>query len=135
MKIYLAGPINASTDAEANDWREYVSSRLPNSWTVYNPMDRDYRGKEDEEYKAIVEADMEDVGNSDVLFAYCPKPSVGTSMEVFIAYTMKKRVIVVVPGDGPISPWLRYHASFLAPSLDDAIAWLSSEDVFREATD
>lgn len=120
MRTYLAGPIAGRTDDEANSWREYAAARLSD---VANPMVRDYRGREDENVADIVEGDKDDIEGAECLLAYCPKPSVGTSMEVLYAWDRGIRVVVVVP-DGPVSPWLRYHSHFLATSLDVAIAWI-----------
>jgi hypothetical protein len=121
MKVYLCGPINGCTDAECNDWRSYAKSRLPDT---LDPMRRDYRGREAESVNEIVELDKRDVAASDVILANCPKPSVGTSMEVFLAWQQGKIVIAVA--QEPVSPWLRYHSTKIAPTIKDAIDWLES---------
>lgn len=108
--VYLAGPINGCTDAEMFDWREDMEARLY-GLEILSPADRDYRGKEDESVQEIVEADKADIDASDIVIAYCPKPSVGTSMEVLYAWERGKYVIVYAPPGAPVSPWLRYHAS------------------------
>jgi hypothetical protein len=56
---------------------------------VLDPMDRDYRGKEDESVKDIVEGDKADIDWADAVIAYCPKPSVGTSMEVLYCWAIR----------------------------------------------
>jgi hypothetical protein len=68
MKIYLCGPINRCTDDEAMAWREWfkggrvISSpegmlfrepRLAGAEYV-DPMDRDCRDREHEDYREIV---------------------------------------------------------------------------------
>lgn len=121
MKVYLAGPINGATDEEANGWRTRAKALLPD---VLDPMDRDYRGKEDESVKDIVEGDKRDIDASDAAIAYCPKPSVGTSMEVLYCwkpYGQSKPCIVVVPPGSPCSPWLRYHATAVVETIEDAV--------------
>jgi nucleoside 2-deoxyribosyltransferase len=107
--VYLAGPINGCTDAEALDWRDDMTRRL-NGFNVISPMTRDYRGKESESVEEIVEGDKADIDGSDIVIAFCPKPSVGTSMEVFYAFEIGKIVIVYAPPGAPISPWLKYHS-------------------------
>jgi hypothetical protein len=47
---------------------------------------------------------------------------VGTSMEVLYAWERGKRIIVVCREDAVISSWLRYHATHLAHSFDEALA-------------
>lgn len=107
--IYLAGPINGCTDNEMHDWRNDMTARL-HGFNILTPVVRDYRGKEDESVEDIVTGDKADIDNSDIIIAYCPKPSVGTSMEVLYAWERGKHVIVYAPPGSPVSPWLRYHS-------------------------
>lgn len=118
--IYLCGPINGCTDAEAKDWRDFVKRRAP-QFNYLNPMRRDYRGKEAEAVNEIVTLDKIDIANSHALLVNYDKPSVGTSMEVYIAFSTGKLVVVVARPDAVISPWLRYHSHAIDHSFDDAI--------------
>lgn len=118
MTVYLAGPINGCTDAEAYDWRDDMTHRL-SGFEILSPMARDYRGKEDESVEEIVEGDKADIDASDIIIAFCPKPSVGTSMEVFYAWERGKTVIVYAPGDAPVSPWLRYHSTAIYRTAEE----------------
>ena len=117
--IYLCGPINGCTDQECRDWREYVKARWGGK--CIDPMVRDYRGREAEAYREIVELDKIDVAEADILLVNYDKPSVGTSMEIIYAWQLGKRVIVVCREGVAISPWLRYHAHHLARSFDEAL--------------
>ena len=120
MKVYLAGPIFEMTDAEANDWRDYVTEKL-NCQTL-NPMARDYRGSEMDNAKAIVEDDKLDIMMSDIVLVYYGphKPgSMGTAMEILFAWEQNKEVFVVLDAD-KFSPWLAYHASWIAKDLDES---------------
>jgi nucleoside 2-deoxyribosyltransferase len=132
VKVYLAGPINGATDEEANGWRTEVKAFLPD---VLDPMDRDYRGVEDANTRAIVEGDKADIDACDAVIAYCPKPSVGTSMEVLYAWGSKygrhKPCVVVVPEGSPISPWLRYHATEVVTGVGEAVRVLLELPVSR----
>lgn len=119
--IYLCGPINGCTDAEANDWREHVKALAP-QFAYLNPMRRDYRGKEAESVNEIVTLDKIDIANSHALLVNYDKPSVGTSMEVYIAFSTGKLVVVVTRPDAIISPWLRYHSHAIEHSFGDGIA-------------
>lgn len=119
IKPYLCGPINGCTDSEAMDWRHDISLHFPES---IDPMVRDYRGREHEDYREIVDLDKRDVRNCDVVLVNYVKPSVGTSMEVFYAWTIGKPVIVWCAEDASISPWLRYHSTTFVHTIDDAIA-------------
>lgn len=125
-KVYLCGPINGCTDAQAKDWREYVKTRLPNT---LDPMRRDYRGREMECVNEIVELDKIDVMKSDVLLVNYDKPSVGTSMEVLYAFERGKAVVVVARPDATVSPWLRYHSHAIVHSFDEAIEFIGEMEV------
>jgi nucleoside 2-deoxyribosyltransferase len=118
MSIYLCGPINGCTDAEANDWRSEVKKHFSDT---IDPMVRDYRGKEAESYREIVDLDKRDVRNADVILVNYDKPSVGTSMEVFYAWTLGKPIVVWCRPGTVISPWLRYHSTIILHSLPDVI--------------
>lgn len=119
MKVYLCGPINGCTDAEANDWRTVAKSHFPGA---IDPMVRDYRGKEATNYREIVDLDKRDVRAADVVLVNYDKPSVGTSMEVFYAWTIGKPVVIWCRPDATISPWLRYHSTAFARSMAEVVA-------------
>jgi hypothetical protein len=122
--LYLCGPINGCTDHEAKDWREGVKSAWAGS--CIDPMKRDYRGKELESFREIVELDKIDVARCDVVLVNYDKPSVGTSMEILFAWQIGKMVVTVARSDAVISPWLRYHSHHIAPSFVDALAFIGA---------
>lgn len=123
MKVYLCGPINGCTDEECKDWRDAIKKTIGEDHTL-DPMRRDYRGVEDEKYEEIVEGDLDDIKDCDVLLVNAPSASWGTAMEIREAFLQQKPIIVVHPVGMRISPWLRYHASKLFTTFDDAVAWL-----------
>jgi nucleoside 2-deoxyribosyltransferase len=123
MKAYLCGPINGCTDEECKDWREAAKLCLPDT---LDPMRRDYRGRESQSYKEIVEGDKDDIRESDVLLVNYDKPSVGTSMEIYFAWLLGKPIIVVARPETVISPWLRYHSTKIVNSFEEAF----SDEVF-----
>jgi nucleoside 2-deoxyribosyltransferase len=116
VKVYLAGPINGRTDDEAHGWRDEFMEKLP-QYEYLDPMVRDYRGREDVAYAEIVELDKADILTADAIVAYCWQPSWGTAMELLFAWENGIPVIVVVPADVRVSPWLRYHSYRVVPSL------------------
>lgn len=118
--IYLCGPINGCTDEECKDWRELVKAIWPG--TCIDPMRRDYRGREADSVREIVELDKIDVSKADAILVSCDKPSWGTAMEVIYAWQIGKPVVVVCPEGMSISPWLRYHSHAIEHSYADAVA-------------
>lgn len=129
--IYLCGPINGCTDEECKDWREFVKSRWEGP--TLDPMRRDYRGREDESVREIVELDKIDVANSDVILVNYDRPSVGTSMEILYAWERGKMVVVVAAPDQRISPWLRYHSHKIASSFGEALGFVRSATQFSDS--
>ena len=127
--VYLAGPIHGKSDAEAMDWREQATRALGKlGYNTLNPMDRDYRGREGEKgiKDLIVEGDKEDILNSEIIFAYVPSPSAGTSMEILFAHERGKMVISVVPDPRKTSPWIHYHSDEIVASFGEAMDILRS---------
>lgn len=122
--LYLCGAINGCTDAEAMDWREATKKELAGVYNLLDPMRRDYRGREDQCVEEIVAGDLEDIAASDILLVAAERPSWGTAMECFHAWRTGKKVVVVC--SGRVSPWLRYHATRVCPSLWGAWSLLKS---------
>lgn len=135
--VYLAGGINGLSDSDANDWRAEAKRLLPREIGVLDPMSRDYRGKEAENVKAIVDGDLADINSCDAIVAYCPRASWGTAMEIHYASTTGKYVaagvgdkrvtlgmrliVAIVPEGTPVSPWLRHHADVVVGTLQEAV--------------
>jgi len=117
MKVYLCGPIQGCTDAEANDWRTAVKQRFSQA---VDPMRRDYRGKQLSNYREIVDLDKRDIRGSDALLVKYDKPSVGTSMEVMYAWERGIPVVVWCDPGVVLSPWLLYHSTAVVYTLDGA---------------
>lgn len=131
MKVYLGGPINGCTDAEAHGWRDAVKAVLDEAGIPWcDPMERDYRGREMEPgiAEAIVENDKADIDSCDTLLMNCPKPSVGTSMEGLYGWEGGHRVIWVLPEGATPSPWQVYHGEIAeVSSVEDVARGLVAE--------
>lgn len=127
--VYLCGPINGCTDAQAADWREAVKTALAGRYDIKDPMNRDYRGRESEPEipEQIVEADKADIRESDIVLAMARRPSWGTAMEILYADEHGKTVLAI--NDAPtISPWLACHSSRVFSTLGGALVHLIRED-------
>lgn len=112
MATYLAGPIAGCTLAEKHDWRIVATERLgdvidPTGWT-----------------ENVVALDKAAIRKSEAVLAYCPKPTVGTTMEIMYAYQIGKPVIVVVPKGVEISPWILCHATAVCWEVGTACSLL-----------
>ena len=125
--IYLAGPIFGCVDEECDDWRQFVKIELSGKYRFLDPMRNDYRGQNIsslETAKRIVDGDKHDILSSDVLLANCYKPSVGTSMEILLAWEALIPRVVIIPTFPNVSPWLVYHATIIFSSIGQATDYL-----------
>lgn len=122
-RIYLAGPIAGTTDAQMNDWRRAAAAMLAPA-EVLDPAERDFRHAEmtDEVVRTIVEGDLADIDTCGVLLANVWQIGVGTSMELIYAHRTGVPTVVVVPELRGVSPWIRYHATVLTTDLAEACA-------------
>jgi hypothetical protein len=116
MRAYLAGPIADCTDEVVFGWREDLKQRMPSVHFV-DPTTRDFRGQRIHNPAEVIEPDKADIDSCDTLIAYCPFPTVGTSMEVLYAWQAGKRVLIYAPAGAPVSPWLRYHSEAVFDSV------------------
>ena len=116
---YLCGGINGLSDADCRDWRESVKSVLVTD--TLDPMRRDYRGREDESVRDIVEGDIRDIRQSQFVLANVIRPSWGTAMEIYYAWSIHVPVIAWSGDAARISPWLRYHCTSIHPALGAAV--------------
>ena len=123
MRIYLAGPINGCSDAECKDWRAAAKSLHAD---CLDPMDRDYRGKEDQSVREIVEGDKADIDNCDAVLVMYEKPSIGTSMEILYAWQKQKPVAILNATRQRLSPWLIYHSQAQYFEIAAAIEYLKT---------
>lgn len=128
MKIYLLGPINGCSDAEAKNWRDYLTSQLAAlGHTVLDPMRRDYRGREMEPGIAdeIVLGDEQDCQDCDMGIRFAPKPSEGSAQEnYFLFRVLKKPVVTIVPEGAARSPWLTRHCTALVTTEREAVDYV-----------
>lgn len=120
--VYLCGGIHGLSDGECQDWRAVAKDRLP---LTLDPMRRDYRGREDACVAEIVEQDLEDICNSNIVLVNAVRPSWGTAMELVYARNAGKQIVAFVTAGAPVSPWLRYHCSYICSTLDAALDAIS----------
>jgi nucleoside 2-deoxyribosyltransferase len=122
--IYLCGPIHGKHDSDCRVWRERVKELLAEhyhtfKYEILDPMDRDYRGLEQGNEAAIVNADLGDIDASDFVIVNASEPSWGTAMEVFYSKLAEKVVIAFSEGD-ITSPWLKHHVTHVCKTVEAA---------------
>ena len=126
MIAYLAGPIDNCTYEECTGWRIKLAEELATiGIEVRDPTHR--MASKIGNIPLIVEGDKREIDKSDIVIAYTPFPSVGTSMEIMYTYLQGKPIYVVSdPGDGglrqdELSPWIIYHATRIFRTFDELL--------------
>jgi len=128
LTIYLAGPIQGKTDIECKGWRDEIKDIYGLSYKLLDPMDRDYRGREDRCFREIVENDKRDIMRSDILLVNWTMPgTAGTAMEIHFAHLLKIPVVVFVNEGDKISPWIKYHSKAITTSRTGAMEYIRKQ--------
>ncbi|RPI78030.1 MAG: hypothetical protein EHM45_07040, partial [Desulfobacteraceae bacterium] len=65
--IYLSGPIMDEHEGHAREWRIAAKALLAASFTVLDPMRRNFRDREIDSANEIVEFDLQDVRDADII--------------------------------------------------------------------
>jgi nucleoside 2-deoxyribosyltransferase len=118
MKIYLAGPINDCSIDEMTEWRDAMINAFPEH-IFLNPVDFHFRPDEyAKHYKQIVKGDLRLIEMADVVVANLPRPSIGTSMEIWYAASIGVPVLLI---SNIQHPWLLYTATCVVEDLASAI--------------
>jgi nucleoside 2-deoxyribosyltransferase len=124
--IYLCGPIMEESTGQALEWRKIAAKKLEKSFTLLDPMRRNFKDREVDSANEIVEFDLQDIRNADILLVNYSKPSIGTAMEVFYAANnLQKFVVAFSPFDFKnCSPWMVRYCTKILPTLNAAISYI-----------
>jgi hypothetical protein len=112
--VYLSGPMHNIPD-NGKGWRQDLITKYTD-FTFLDPTRHEIQDV------SVVELDETDIKKSDGLIANVWVPSVGTSMEIYLAFTTGKLVVVVTPDLQSL--WLTAHCHFMTTSLDDGMRFL-----------
>jgi hypothetical protein len=112
--IYASGPMHNVPDS-GRGWRQDLIKKYTD-FTFLDPTRHDIQDV------SVVELDKTDIEKSDALIANVWVPSVGTSMEIYLAFTTGKLVVVVTPDLENL--WLAAHCHYMTTSMDEALQFL-----------
>lgn len=105
------------SEEEKAGWREYCKSLGKSKYKFEDPLDRPYDGTN---LREIVDGDKRAIRKSDIFLVNFYKPSVGTAMEILLAYQLDLDVHAVVKDENlELSPWLIYHVHHIHSSFED----------------
>lgn len=131
-RIYLAGPIQHVQD-NGKGWRGWLKSEKNNEgYEWVDPLDKyDTMDEAEDEWtnEDIVEDDLNLIAGCDgILTHWSLSPTAGTPMEVFFQarYTAGPVVVQTTLHESDISPWIDYHADFIAESFEEALDYMDS---------
>lgn len=125
LKIYQCGPMAGCTEEEMHGWRDKLKKDYPDI-TWLDPCDRAYVHQQ---WRKLVDDDIQDINNADYILAYYWKTGSGSAMELaYNHYVARKPSVVVVPEFKVVSPWVRYHADYLVENFDHAMKIILNAD-------
>jgi len=112
----------------AREWRKVAAKKLAKTFSLLDPMRRNFKDREVDSANEIVEFDLQDIRNADILLVNYSKPSIGTAMEVFYAANnLEKFVVAFAPFKfKDCSPWMVRYCTKILPSLDAALEYIST---------
>ena len=124
IHVYVCGPI--SFVEEQQDYRKSITNglkKISNKFIIHDPWEREqvkFRGalfkdlEEEEERKQVAESiirtDLKDIASCDILIAYLFRIGVGSAMEIFWAFRVLNKPVIVIytnkEDGGQIPLWL-----------------------------
>lgn len=120
--VFLSGPMRGVPRKEGIAWREKARKLLGKNFKVLHA----YRGREKKETfpdpRGAVIRDKDDIKRADIIIVndtYENVSMIGTSMEVFYAYTLDK-IIIIFGNAHKEDYWLNYHSHIRVDSLEKA---------------
>lgn len=135
--VYLAGNIAGLHYDTVTFWRAEVATALvERGFIVLDPM----RGLERLEgtvlgfthesegitANAIFTRDTQDVKNCDIVFAYITNVSIGTAFELGLAWSLKKKIVVVTSQQLITHPFLTESSNYISTNLHEAVEYINN---------
>jgi hypothetical protein len=122
--VYLSGPIAGCSREEIHGWRNEWIAHWGEEF-VRNPARRVWDQAYDnwDNYKEIIEADLDDIAESEVVLTKYDRPTNGTLMENVHGYMGAKLIVTVVENPEVyknLSPWVIYHSDIIVRTFEDA---------------
>jgi len=122
--VYLAGPMEHVTEADAKGWRDIASWQLnQNDVLTLDPTRRVHKF-EQRAMKRIFELDLRDIQEADIILVNLDNPTVakhGTAMEVFYAsYVLRKPVVAFKADASVIHPFFESLVTEWRSTVDKA---------------
>lgn len=133
VKIYLSGGMGNLSFEEQSKWRSQIMNAIKFGDYDYEkkPLFFDptqYYNFEEERHKSereVMEFDLHNLRNSDLVIVNFNDPnSIGTAMELILAYEMKIPIIGLNKEQKNIHPWLECCCTRMCESLREAVEYV-----------
>lgn len=122
--IYLSGAISGISIEEMRGWRDEIIEFVSNfsKWKCFNPCDHllQFRSVIPDAKSVGYDLDMLRHSRIMVVNMQFNPISVGTMIEIGVAYENKIPVVVVNPDHISLHPWVEAIASHICDSIEDA---------------
>jgi nucleoside 2-deoxyribosyltransferase len=109
---YLSGSIRNTSIQERLQWRDCVQQQYSSEFSFLDPTRQPSATLENG--KKIIAQDKQDIAESDAVLVHLLKYSAGTMMELHLAFSLGKLVVIVAPLEFHDDIWLREHCHFHA---------------------
>jgi nucleoside 2-deoxyribosyltransferase len=133
IKIYLAHPGTIKLKRKALKIQKILEQ---NDYIVYNPFtsgegqvlsalwEKVPAERTMELSEQIIKADLDAIDNSDIVVAFIPEPSIGTSMEIFFAASLEIPVFIITELE---HPWL-ICAGLIVKDVNELLEILNNDE-------
>ena len=130
IKVYLSGPMLGCDTELMKKWRNHVKEELKNTNYVFiDPTNLHYDNEAEHADEVVAYAER-CVMEADIILAYIPFYSMGTSCEILWAAQQNKEIIAVLIVKDE-SAFVYKYADSIFHDLDTAIQYLRDRDVLK----
>lgn len=125
LKIYLAGAMTGLTWEEQNEWRKEIIDKL-NDFKCINPCN--YYNFEQIVHDSELEVmrfDLRLLKRCDLIIAKIDTDSIGTTMEIAIAYDENIPIIGLNLQNKELHPWIKSSCDKIFNNIDELIDYVN----------
>lgn len=131
IKIYLSGSMSDVSFEEQSKWRQQIQDAIKFNYehekkaTFFNPVQYfNFVEKRYESELEIMNFDLNGLRNSDLVIVNFNNPSsIGTAMELMLAYEMRIPILGLNKDDTKLYPWLKCCCDRIFNNMKDLVEY------------
>lgn len=131
IKIYLSGSMSNVSFEEQSKWRQQIQDAIKFNYeyekkaTFFNPVQYfNFVEKRYESELEIMNFDLNGLRNSDLVIVNFNNPSsIGTAMELMLAYEMRIPILGLNKDDTKLHPWLECCCDRIFNNMKDLVEY------------